>query len=239
MKCLIYVRYSPRPDETCESLEFQENYARRYFDFLGIEVAKVIRDPETSARLVPLAKRKGGAELLSLTTGSHPKYSTIGAYRLDRLFRDVVDGATTLRAWRRAGVACHFAAEGGQSLNTATATGRFIVNVLLSKSEYEPDLTAERTSEAMIRHQSNGRAQSKEPPYGQQPGPIIIVNEKPRQTWEGNMAELAVIERIRSLRANGRPMSYRQIANLLNAEAVPARGRAWHHGLVSRICRRV
>jgi DNA invertase Pin-like site-specific DNA recombinase len=230
-KSCVYVRYSPRPDELCESLEIQKDFVTRYFDFLNIEVGEVIGDPETSARLVPLAKRKGGARLLELTTGRKPRYNIVGAYRLDRLWRDVIDGISTLGAWRDAGVACHFAAEGGQSINTATATGRFIVNVLLSKAAYEPDLTAERTSAAMKHHQSNGRIMSKEPQYGLQVVDGMLIP---------NPAEEAVIERVKALRTNGHAMGYREIARLFTHEGVPSRGaKGWHHSGIASICRRM
>ena len=99
-KALLYVRYSARPKnkklDPGETLEVQEDYCRRYFKFQGIEVDRVIADPQVSARLVPLHKRRGGRELLNLTTGKMPVYSIVGAYRLDRLFRDVVDGILVL-----------------------------------------------------------------------------------------------------------------------------------------------
>jgi site-specific DNA recombinase len=155
-KALLYVRYSARPKkrniDPGETLEVQEDYCRRYFAFHGIEVDRVIADPQVSARLVPLNKRPGGRELLDLTTGKMPVYSIVGAYRLDRLFRNVVDGIHTLRAWRRAGTAAHFASEGGQSINTETATGRWMTGMLLQVAEFEADLTGERTRQADERH---------------------------------------------------------------------------------------
>lgn len=241
MKSLVYVRYSPRPQELCESLEFQEDFVRRYFDYVGIEVGKVIGDPEISARLTPLRKRKGGQELLELTTGKNPKFHTVGAYRLDRLWRNVVDGNLTLRAWRKSGIACHFAAEGGQSINTTTATGRFIVNILLSKAEYEPDLTSERTSAAMLRKQANGISMSKHPLYGKQFGAPVEVFVKGklcrRNTLVDNPAELEVIEKIRGMNADG--MGVTKIARTLNKEGVPCRGGVvWRHALIGRILAR-
>lgn len=235
-RALIYCRYSPRPDEQCESLDFQEDFVRRYFDYLGIEVGKVIGDPETSARVTPLGKRKGGAELLTLTTGRRPAYSIVGAYRLDRLFRDVVDGNLTMRLWKRSGVTCHFAAEGGQSLNTSTATGQFIINILLAKAAYEPALTSERTSAAMLRHIANGRAMSKEPPYGMKEGDRIEVGGKMKRTFVPCDQEQAIIGRI--MRMHDQQISAREIARVLQREGVPCRGEAWRHKAVGRIIKR-
>lgn len=224
MKAVIYCRYSPRPDDLCESLEFQADFVRRYFDYAGVEVGRVIGDAETSARKVPLRKRKGGAELLDLTSGRNPAFQVVGAYRLDRLWRSVVDGNLTLAKWAKCGVACHFAAEGGQSINTATATGRFIVNVLLAKAEYEPDLTAERTQSAMLRKQANGQAMSKRPPYGfRRVGKLLEVDQHER----------LVAERIISMRSSG--LGFREIGRLLASEGIKCRGNGWHHSTIKAI----
>ena len=229
---LAYCRYSPRPEQECDSLEVQEDFIRRYFDFVGIEVAKVICDPETSARKVPLHKRKGGAELLRLTTGNTARFSIVGAYRLDRLFRSVVDGCQVLNLWRREGVACHFAAEGGQSLNTATATGRFIVNVLLSKAEYEPDLTAERTSDAMQKHIASGRQIGRYPIYGKR---TVIVDG--RRMLEDDPAQQPTLAYILKLHAEGR--SPAEIRNDLNSLGIPSgQGGKWTAKTVASVCRR-
>ena len=99
---LIYVRYSPKPMDAIDrdeasSLDYQEDVVRRYFDFIGVTTAEVIKDAETSARLVQLRNRKDGKRLLELTSGKPRIYSIVGVMRLDRLFRNVVDGITTCR----------------------------------------------------------------------------------------------------------------------------------------------
>ena len=236
-KGLIYVRYSPKPDDSegddADSLQYQEDYVRKYFAYLGIAAGDVIADPLTSARKVPLKERKGGKRLLALTTGRRPQYSVVGVYRLDRLFRNVVDGNLVLDAWRQAGTECHFAAEGGQSLNTASATGRFLVNVLLAKSLYEPDLTSERTSDAMRRHMRSGRVMGSQLPYGQQE---TQPDAEGRRMMEPCPAEVEIIAKIQAMYKLG--LKPNKIADMLNANGVPCRGNKWHHPMVTRICRR-
>lgn len=226
-KCIIYTRYSPRRQDHCESLEAQEDHCRRYFDFIGIEVGDIIRDPDTSARLVPLENRIGGARLLELTTGRKPVYTIVGAYRLDRLFRSVIDGNNILAKWRKRGVACHFTAEGGQSLNTATATGRFIVNMLLARAEYEPDLCAERTSHGMLHKQANGKPMSKEPPYGYHVVDGLLADHS---------VERANIQLMIEWHSEG--LSARAIARRLQAEGVKPRRKYWNHNTVIGVLKR-
>lgn len=231
---ICYCRYSPRPEDECESLEFQEDYVRRYFEYRNIEVGKVIGDPDTSAWRTPLHKRKGGMELLALTTGKRPACQIVGSYRLDRLFRSVVDGSLVLAKWAKAGVAVHFAAEGGQSLNTSTAVGEFIINVLLARAQFEPALTSERTSSAMKRHMTNGRAMGSTSPYGMMEGPL---DDHGKRTWIACPAEQSVIQRVVKMYAQD--MSLRTIAGQLMAEGVPSRsGRVWSHGTIKSIVRR-
>ena len=239
MKCVAYQRFSPRPTDVCESLEFQEDFLRKYAEFAQLEIAESIREPEVSARLVPLRKRDGGRRLWELTTGATPQYRVVIAYRIDRLFRSVIDGNTTLAAWRRSGVACHFAAEGGQSINTETATGRFIVNILLAKCEYEPDLTSERTASAMARHMANGRAMGGTPPYGKRRGPLRDVGGGVmRPTWEDDPAEQAVIAQVKLLAEAG--LNSYAIAEQLEVEGVPSRsGNGWSHVTIGRIIDRL
>ena len=227
MNCALYLRYSPRPQQQCESIEFQESYCRKYLEFLGIEVGGKFADPDTSARKLPLRKRAGGKLLLEATTGPSPRYNMVCCYRLDRLWRDVVDGNLTLRQWRRWGVDCHFAAEGGCSINTSTATGRFLINILLSKASYEPDLTSERTSSAMQRYIAGGKAMGGSPPYGKR---------RVGREWVDDPAEQAVIARVLELHAAG--LKNQQIASLLNRECVPSRGESWSHVTIRRIIAR-
>lgn len=232
---ILYLRYSPRKTDLCESLEVQESHIRQYLSFAGIEPGLVLRDPETSARLTPLAKREGGAKLLSLTTGRNPEFKIVAAYRLDRLFRSVVDGCQTLEAWRDAGVAVHFSAEGGQSLNTATATGRFLVNILLSKAAYEPDLTAERTSDAMKRHSDSGRYMGYLP-YGKREGESIEVNGRLVRTIEDDPEEQSVIQMATKFYNNGCEKNYSAVARKLNGLGVPCRNsRGWSATQVKRV----
>lgn len=230
---IIYARYSPRPEDESDSLEVQEDAVRKYFDFAGIEVGKVIGDPETSARKVPLGKRRGGAELLDLTTGRKPKYSIVGAMKMDRLWRDVVDGILTLKEWDSAGVACHFAQQGGQSINTTTATGRLVTNFLLSIAQFEPENTAERTSAALRHMQSNGFLAGGVP-YGKRLGPVV----DGRKTLVDDESEVTIRDnRILPMRAEG--MGYYKIARILNHEGVPARGGGkWWHTTVRNVCLR-
>jgi DNA invertase Pin-like site-specific DNA recombinase len=234
-KAVIYGRYSNRPKDAkhdrVESIEYQEEALRQYFDRLGIEVAEVIGDPLTSARLVPLKERPGGKRLLALTTGRRPRYSIVGAYRLDRLFRDIVDGVQVLRAWKRSKAALHLSAEGGQSLNTASAFGRCMVHTRLVYAEFEADLTSERTQSAMLRMQRNGKLMSKQPPFGWRVEP-----ENPRALLPDQI-EQNVLQLVKAWSDKGYTPA--QISTMLNKQGILWRSKPCHQEKVRRALRRL
>lgn len=210
-----------------ESLEFQEEFLRQYCERQGFAIGEVIGDPMTSARKIPLRKRPGGQRLLELTTGKNPAYRIVAAYRLDRLFRSIVDGVQTIAAWDRAGAAMHLAAEDGQAINTKTATGKMIVHMRLVINQYEGDTIAERTSQAMQRMGRNGRKMGGVPPYG-----MRLIDGK----WIEDREEA---EAVREILALSQTMSPRMVARILDERGMPCRGgKRWHHVTIRRILER-
>jgi site-specific DNA recombinase len=224
MNALIYARYSPRPTtEDVESLATQEDRCRAYCAANGLEVFKVIADPEVSARKIPLHKRDGGQELLRLADRNHP----VVAYRLDRLFRSLLDGVATIEHWQRRKIVLHIAAESGQSLNTATAVGWMMVVQRLFYAEFEPRLAAERTSDGMRRRQSSGQRMSGRPPYGYT---YSVESDK----LEPCLRELAIKDIILGLAKED--ASERSIARQLNELGYRGRnGKPWHPNVIRKI----
>ncbi len=107
---------------------------------------KVIREEGVSAGK-PLATRPGGERLLQLVARKKVKH--VVALKLDRLFRDAEDALHQTKAWDKAGIALHLVDMGGQTLNTATAMGRFFLNMMAGFAELERNLIAERTATAL------------------------------------------------------------------------------------------
>ena len=80
--------------------------------------------------------------------------------KLDRCTCSVADLASLIDTFSRRGVALISAAE---SLDTSSAGGRLVVNVLGAVAQWEREATAERTSAAL---QQQGRATGGVAPYG-------------------------------------------------------------------------
>ena len=142
---------------------------------------------------------------------------TIGAVvvlKLDRLTRSVRDLAELLDLFARYDVALVSVTE---SLDTSSAAGELLVNILGSVAQWERKAIAERTVAALAHLRRSGKAYARTP-YGYVRSGDELVKEPLQQHALGI---------IRNMRATGD--SFRAIAAKLNLLAVkPPRGRVWY-----------
>jgi hypothetical protein len=73
--------------------------------------------------------------------------------KLDRLTRSVKDLAELLERFNRSGVSLVSVAE---SLDTGTAAGRLVLNIMTAVSQWEREASGERTRDAMHHKRANG-----------------------------------------------------------------------------------
>jgi DNA invertase Pin-like site-specific DNA recombinase len=144
---VLYTRVSTE-EQTLNgvSLKDQEEKLLNYCKLANLDPVHIIREEGISAAK-PLATRPGGQELLQLV-----KQGDVGhviALKLDRLFRDAADALNVTKAWDTAGIALHLVDMGGQSMNTASAMGRFFLSTMASFAELERNLISERTAAAL------------------------------------------------------------------------------------------
>ena len=99
--------------------------------------------------------------IIAPLTVSH--FGAVLIAKLDRCTRSVADLATLIDTFSRRGVALISAAE---SLDTSSAGGRLVVNVLGAVAQWEREATAERTSAALQVLKAQGRATGGVAPYG-------------------------------------------------------------------------
>jgi len=146
--------------------------------------------------------------------------------KLDRLTRSVKDLCELLEVFERRGVALISVAE---SLDTSSASGRLVMNIMAAVSQWEREAIAERTRDA-LRHKRD---------KGERVGNIAFGF---RLSADGKHVEpdgdeQAVLREIDQLRNSG--VSLRRIAALLNAKALRTRrGTAWRLEHVARLCSR-
>lgn len=232
---VLYVRYSPKPDATeARTLEYQEAKGRWYCKGHDLNVVDVLADPDVSARKTKLFDRPGGAILKKLV--NERRVRNVVATRLDRLFRNAVDGLMTFEWLRKKGVQLHLADEGGMSMCANTAVGRYMLGLLLCTGQFLPDLIAERTSQAMLQYQAAGRAMSSQAPFGQ-----TLVKKKKRdgtvvRELVPNLEERAVIYEIMDMYSKG--VTPRAIAVILNKQGRKCRTKNWRTGGIWKVVRR-
>jgi site-specific DNA recombinase len=221
MKSIGYVRVSS--EKQCElgvSLEAQTAKIRAMASVQGAELVDIIVDGGESAKSL---ERPGVQRLLELVRGR--KVDTVIVTKLDRLTRSVRDLADLLELFNVRGVALVSVAE---SLDTATAAGRLVINLLISVSQWEREAIGERTRFAMAYKKSVGERVGNIA-YGFQ------ISADNRHV-EPNPIEQRVVARIVKLKNAG--LSLRKIANKLNAEGFTTRrGSAWHHAYVFGVLR--
>jgi DNA invertase Pin-like site-specific DNA recombinase len=184
----------------------------------GAELVDVIVDAGESAKSL---SRPGMARLLFLVdTGA---VDTVIIAKLDRLTRSVKDLAELLERLTRRGVSLVSVAE---SLDTGSASGRLVLNIMVSVSQWEREAIGERTRDAM-RHQIARGFWVGNTRYGYR-------QAADKRHVEPEPGEQAILERIQRLRKSGK--SLRGIADQLNRLKIRTRqGSPWRHEYVARL----
>jgi DNA invertase Pin-like site-specific DNA recombinase len=142
--------------------------------------------------------------------------------KLDRLTRSVRDLGDLVERY----FAARFALVSvGDSIDTRSAGGRLVLNVLVSVAQWEREAVSERTREAMAHLKKQGRR------FG---GPAL---GEPCGGIAPDAGELVAVRRIFELRTEGRTL--RAIADTLTAEGHPTkRGGRWCAEIVRRVLTR-
>jgi site-specific DNA recombinase len=218
-KAVCYIRVSTQ-EQASEgvSLEAQEERLLAYCKLVGLSPMAMIREEGISGSKA-LATRPGGGELIDLVV--HKKVDHVVALKLDRLFRDAADALHQTRTWDKAGIALHLVDMGGQTLNTASAMGRFFLNMMAGVAELERNLIAERTEMALAHKKAHLEAYARTP-YGY---------DRQGDTLTPNTREQTIVDKIKTWRATG--WSLREIAKELTRRRIPTkRGGAWYPATV-------
>jgi DNA invertase Pin-like site-specific DNA recombinase len=211
MKALGYVRVSTdKQAERGISLEAQAEKIRAMAVVHNAQLAEIIVDGGESAKSL---NRPGMARLLAMVDAG--EVQTIIIAKLDRLTRSVKDLCTLLERFERRGVALVSVAE---SLDTSSAAGRLVLNIMTAVSQWEREAIGERTRDAMRHKRSNGERVGNIP-YGYR----LAADGRHLEEDPGEQKLLAEIRRLRREGA-----TLRGIAAALNHRARKTRrGTAW------------
>lgn len=223
MRAVGYVRVSTdRQADRGVSLEAQAEKIRAMAVVHNAELLDIIVDGGESAKSL---QRPGIERLLALV--DEKKVQAVIVAKLDRLTRSVKDLCVLLERFERRCVALISVAE---SLDTGSAGGRLVLNIMTAVSQWEREAIGERTREA-LNHKRNRGERTGNIPFGSR----LAADGK---HLEPDSAEQAALAEIRRLRNEGKAM--RKIAANLNERAYRTRrGTPWRLESVARVLKTV
>ena len=204
-KVVGYVRVST--DKQADhgiSLDAQKTKIQAYALAMDLDLVAIVEDAGASAKSLDRAGLQ--TALAMLTAG---RADALLVTKLDRLTRSVRDLGELVERY----FASRFSLLSmGDAIDTRTAAGRLVLNVLTSVAQWEREATAERTRDALRHKASKGEFCGGQAPYG-----FSVENDK----LVRNEAEQGVLSVVAELKAAG--LSLRGIAAELDRAGIRAR----------------
>lgn len=185
------------------SLEAQRSKIKAYSEAMGLTLVDIIEDAGQSAKSL---NRPGLQKALSLL--KEGKANAILVTKLDRLTRSVADLGNLIEDYFNS----YSLLAISDLIDTRTASGRLILNLLTSVSQWEREAASERTKEVLRNIKESGRLVGRVP-FG--------YKRTEENTAEINNKERKILERIKLLRSEGN--SFRRIAKVLSLEGLKTR----------------
>jgi DNA invertase Pin-like site-specific DNA recombinase len=158
-KAVGYIRVSTdKQADHGVSLDAQRTKLEAYAALYDIELVAVIVDAGVSAKTL---QRPGLQQALGMLRRGEADALLVA--KLDRLTRSVKDLGTLLDEYFAEAFTLLSVAD---SIDTRTAAGRLVLNVLMSVAQWERETIRERTTEAMHHLKTQGRKTGGDVPYG-------------------------------------------------------------------------
>ena len=219
MKAIGYSRVSTEEQARHGvSMDNQDNKIRLQAELSEYHLVDIIRDPGRSAKDM---NRPGIRRVIEAVKAG--EVDAVIIHKLDRLTRSVADLDSFIRLLNKKGIALISVKD---SIDTKTAGGRMVLNVLASISQWEREAIGERTAEALRHKRDRGEYTGGDVPFGYDLDGIHLVE---------NPAEQKAIRLMKDLR--GRGYSYRAIAHRLEKRGTRAKrgGLKWYAQTVKQI----
>lgn len=219
MKAIGYVRVSTEEQASQGvSLEAQTEKVKAYASLYDIELVEIITDAGVSAKSLD---RPGLNKALAMLEAGEAEALVI--VKLDRLTRSVRDLDHLLEKYFADKFSLMSVSE---QVDTRTASGRLVLNVLMSVAQWERETIGERTSQALQHKKAQGEHIGGVG-FGYQVTGKKLAQSKDHETV------VAIVE------MRGQGMTLTAIADKLNTEEIKtARGGKWYPKTVSNIIER-
>ena len=187
------------------SLEAQEEKAKAYAGLYDLDLIETVIDAGESAKTLD---RPGLQRALAMLKAG--KADALLVIKLDRLTRSVADLGKLIEKYFAPGKSGLLSVS--EQIDTRSASGRLVLNILASVSQWEREIIAERTSDAMRHKQSQGEYIGGEVPYGFRLVAGELIEDE---------AEQEVIQKAKAYHSEG--LSLRKIAAELDKQGIKAR----------------
>jgi DNA invertase Pin-like site-specific DNA recombinase len=207
-RTIVYCRVSTdKQAEKGVSLDAQQAKARAYAELYDLDIVEVVIDAGVSAKTL---QRPGLERALGLLKAG--KAEALLVVKLDRLTRSVADLGRLVERYFAPGKAALLSV--GEQIDTRSAAGRLVLNVLASVSQWEREAIGERTSAALQHKAAQGEYTGGDAPYGYR---LAADGEH----LEPVAAEQVLLNKARGLRRKG--LSLRAVARELVAQGFRTR----------------
>jgi DNA invertase Pin-like site-specific DNA recombinase len=164
MKAIAYLRVSTE-DQAAKGVSLQAQRAKvaAYADLYDLELIAVIEDAGVSAKTLD---RPGLRQALAMLARGEARALVV--MKLDRLTRSVRDLGALVDSYFAAGKNALLSVS--EQIDTRSAAGRLVLNVLASVAQWEREAIVERTTVALAHKRSRGERVGSIP-YGYRVGP--------------------------------------------------------------------
>lgn len=223
-KAVGYVRVSTEQQaDHGVSLEAQQAKIRAYASLYDLELVEVVVDAGVSAKTL---QRPGLQRALGMLRKGQA--NALLVVKLDRLTRSVKDLGALVEAYFASGKCSLLSV--ADNIDTRSAAGRLVLNVLASVAQWEREAVAERTTEALAHKRTKGEKTGGDVPYGYrlaEDGKTLVPDE----------AEQKLLSAIRDARQRG--LSQRAVvAELTRQGFLTRKGTAFSLDQVQKIMKR-
>lgn len=237
MRLVAYIRVST-DDQAAHghSVGQQAERLTAWAAALGHQLVETITDDGVSAS-IPLAKRPGGARVLETLRAGRAE--GVAVIRLDRLFRNALDGLTFFEVDLAAIDASVVSLT--ESIDTGTPSGWLSLIMQLAVADYARRLDVQRGKETNAALRQSGKVYGAVPFGCAQVGGEKYTDDGGRARTRGaqlvrDSAMWNIRETIVKMRAGG--MAFSAIANALKLRRIasPNGGRTWSKSTIKNIC---
>ena len=173
------------------SLETQDEKTKAYASLYDLDIIEVIQDAGESAKTL---KRPGLQRALAMLKAGQA--DALLVVKLDRLTRSVVDLGKLIESHFAPGKSVLLSVS--EQIDTRTSSGRLVLNILASVSQWEREVIAERTQSAILHKQANAEYIGGHAPYGFKLVDGVQVEDE---------LEQSVIQQAKRLRESGLSLS--------------------------------